>query len=97
MRRPEPPPVHCDCRAVSVHRAVVIALAVGVAAALLRSLAFRGEPAAQTVCSLLISLAMAAYGVARLFDRDRRLSGAVYVAVVAAGIALSGLWIARLL
>lgn len=96
MRRPEPPPVHCDCRAVSVHRAVVISLAIGIAAALLRSLAFRGEPVAQTVCSLLISLAMVAYGGARLFDRDRRLSAIVYLAVVAAGLALSGLWICRL-
>lgn len=96
MRHQDPPSPDCDCRRVSVRNVIVIALVVGVAAALLRSLVFRGEPFAQAVCSVTVGLAIAVYGGARLFDPTRRVHSGVYVVIVGVGLALTLLWAAVL-
>ncbi|GEM_PF-3094501 len=90
------PSVHCDCRAVSVRRAIVVSIVVGLAAAVARSAVFRDAPAAQAACGTVAGLAVAAYGIARLYDRDRRLPAWVYAAVVLAGTTLATLWTVRL-
>ncbi len=92
MRHQDPPSPVRDGRRIGVGNVIVIALVVGVAAALLRSLVFRGAPAAQAVCSVAVGLAIAVYGGARLFDPARRVPSGVYVVIVGVGLALTLLW-----
>lgn len=90
------PSVHCDCRRVSVRRAVVISLVIGVCTALLRELAFRGQPVAQAVCGIVVGLAIVSYAVARLYDLERQIAWQVYAVIVAVGLGLATLWTIRL-
>jgi len=87
----------CDCRQVTVRRIRAAIVIVGLITAVVRAAAFTYGMTGFAVCSLVIAVAIAAYGVVTCFDESATFPKWLYAAVALAGVGLSVPWFLSLL